>query len=54
MEKCLHEWVAGICVVNDQDLQQVVNNRDVECDKCGIILTAGSEVPMFLIWGDDE
>lgn len=47
---CSHEWVAGICVVNPQDLQSVVANRDVECDKCGMVLTQGSEVPSKLVW----
>lgn len=52
--ECLHEWVAGICVVNDQDLQSVVNERDVECDKCEEILCQGTVVPPRYIWGDDE
>lgn len=51
-DECSHEWVAGIAVVNAQDLQVVVNARDVECERCELVLTQGSKVPDRFIWGE--
>lgn len=40
-EPCSHEWVAGMMVVNEEDLEQVAVSRPVKCDKCDHVAAKG-------------
>lgn len=37
-DKCLHSWVAGMMVVDSQDLLEIARVRKIECEKCTVTL----------------
>lgn len=51
--ECTHTWVAGMCIVDPQDLQATVDVRDVECEHCELVITRRADVPARFIWGED-
>jgi len=47
--KCRHEWVAGLMIVSDDDVEAVAAVRPVECIDCGATYAKRNANPLRIL-----